>query len=71
MEFSYTIPLQKYLRTAPPSQKAETASFFCWDLHLLTLQGRKAVLVINCNSRYSILLFDLKETDWPCLPDLV
>ena len=72
MELGYTIPLQKYLKIEKPlPQKAETTSFFCWDLHLLTVQGRKAVLAMNCNSWYSILLYDMKETDWPCLPDLI
>ncbi len=72
MEFGYTIPLQKHLKMVELlPQKAETSSFFCWDLHLLTVQGRKAVLAMNCTSRYSILLYDMKETDWPCLTDLV
>ncbi len=72
MEFGYTNPLQKYLNMEKPlSLKTETASFFCWDLHLLTVQNRKAVLAMNCDSRYSILLYDMKETDWPCLPDLI
>ena len=72
MELGYTIPLQKYLNMEePPPHNAETATYFCWDLHLLTVQSRKAVLAINCNSRYSVLLYDMKDTDWPCLPDLV
>lgn len=72
MEFGYTISLQKYLKMEKPSpQKTETPSLFCWDLHLLTVQGRKAVLAMNCASRYSILLYDMKDTDWACLSDLL
>ena len=71
MEFSYTVPLQKYLKMELPPPKERTAPFFCWDLHILTVQGRKTALAMNRNSRYSILLYGMKETDWKVLPELI
>lgn len=57
MEFCYTRPLQRRLTMKPPFSQTAAAPFFCWDVHLLTVQGRKAVLAMNRASRYSILLY--------------
>lgn len=40
MEFGYTIPLQKHLKMAFPSSKPTIAPFFCWTVHILTIQQR-------------------------------
>lgn len=71
MEFGYTIPLQRYLKMELLPPKELTAPFFCWDLHILTVQGRKSALAMNRSSRYSILLYGMKETDWIILPELI
>ena len=71
MKFCYTPPLLKFLKIELPSVEEETAPFFCWDLHILTVQGRKTALAMNRNSRYSILLYGMKETDWKVLPELI
>ena len=54
----------------PPS-KQPIGPFFCWAVHTLTVQGRKAVLAMNCNTRYSILLYGMRAADWAHLPGLV
>ena len=71
MEFGYTIPLQKHLKMRTPSSAKAAVPFFCWDIHLLTIQKRKAALVMNCGSRYSILLYGMEATDWKRLPDMI
>ena len=71
MELGYTIPLQKRLKmeTLPPGPTV--APFFCWAVHVLTIQRRKAVLAMNCGSRYCILLYGVRTADWVRLPRLV
>lgn len=71
MELGYTIPLQKRLKmeTLPPGPTV--APFFCWAVHILTIQGHKAVLAMNCSTRYCILLYGVRAADWVHLPGLV
>lgn len=71
MELGYTLPLQKRLKMELPSSKSPIAPFFCWAVHTLTVQGRKAVLAMNRDARYSILLYGMKAADWVHLPGLV
>ena len=71
MEFGYTIPLQRHLKIKPPSSAEITAPFFCWDVHLLTVQKRRAALVMNCGSRYSLLFYGMNRADWKRLPDMI
>ena len=71
MEFCYTIPLQKHLKMAFPLSKPTMDPFFCWAVHTLTVQGRKAVLAMNRDTRYSILLYGIRAADWVHLPGLV
>ena len=71
MELGYTLPLQKRLKMELPSSKSPIAPFFCWAVHTLTVQGRKAVLAMNRDIRYSILLYGIRAADWVHLPGLV
>lgn len=71
MEFCYTIPLQKHLKMAFPLSKPTIDPFFCWAVHTLTVQGRKAVLAMNRDTRYSSLLYGMRAADWVHLPGLV
>ena len=71
MELGYTLPLQKQLKMELPPSKPPIAPFFCWAVHTLTVQGRKAVLAMNRDTRYSILLYGIRAADWVHLPGLV
>ena len=71
MEFGYTIPLQKHLKMVLPSSKPTIAPFFCWAIHILTIQHRKAVLAMNYSTRYCILLYGVRAADWVHLPGLL
>ena len=71
MEFGYTIPLQRHLKIKLPPPQTASAPFFCWDVHLLTIQKRRTALAMNRASRYCILLYGMDTADWERLPELV
>ena len=71
MEFGYTIPLQRHLKIKLPPPQTASAPFFCWDVHLLTIQKRRTALAMNRASRYCILLYGMDPADWKHLPELV
>ena len=71
MELGYTLPLQKQLKVELRPSKPPIDPFFCWAVHTLTVQGRKAVLAMNRDTRYSILLYGMRAADWVHLPGLV
>ena len=71
MELGYTLPLQKQLKVELPPSKPPIDPFFCWAVHTLTVQGRKTVLAMNRDTRYSILLYGMRAADWAHLPGLL
>ncbi len=68
MELGVTIPLRRYLRRPVPPDGREPDRRFCWDLHVITLRGRKSLLAVHCHSRYTFVLFDLSAAEWSELP---
>lgn len=64
MELGLTIPLQRHLKQPPPPYGAEPDRCFCWDLHVISLRGRKSLLAVHCQSRYAFVLFDLPPSAW-------
>lgn len=68
MELGLTIPLQRHLKLAPPPYGTEPDRRFCWDLHVISLRGRKSLLAVHCHSRYAFVLFDLPAPAWMDLP---
>lgn len=64
MELGLTIPLQRCLRRSPPPYGTEMDRRFCWDLHVISLRGRKSLLAVHCHSRYAFVLFDLPPATW-------
>lgn len=71
MELSYTIPLQKHSKMETPPPEPTAVPFFCWAVHMLTIQHRKVVLAMNYSTRYCILLYGVRAADWVHLPGLV
>lgn len=69
MELGLTIPLQKHLRIQAIPYWEETDRRFCWDLHVIPLQGRPSLLAVHCHSRYVFILFDLTRWEWERLPE--
>lgn len=71
MKFFYTLPLQWRLKIRLPFSRATTAPFFCWDIHMLMVQTRRAVLVADRASLYSFLFYGMNRMDWGHLPELI
>ena len=47
MELGLTFPLQRFLRRKPPDYGTETDRRFCWDLHVISLRGRRCLLAVH------------------------
>ncbi|HEY5556022.1 DUF6933 domain-containing protein [Acetobacterium sp.] len=49
----------------------EKNDLFCWSANLLTIKGRKAVVVVNDSNRFEFVLYDLKTKDSSQLKTLI
>lgn len=54
-----------------PEQLQEDNDLFCWSAHILTINRRKAVVVVNDSSRFGFVLYGLKAKDFSQLGDLI
>ncbi len=70
MELGLTIPLQRHLKIRNISYGEESDHGFCWDLHVIPLNGRASLLAVHCASRYAFTLFDLNWSEWSSLEDV-
>ncbi|MDE6899414.1 MAG: hypothetical protein K2P16_09160 [Lawsonibacter sp.] len=70
MELGLTIPLQRHLKIRSIPYGEESDRNFCWDLHVITLNGRASLLAVHCSSRYAFILFDLNWSEWNSLGDV-
>lgn len=68
MELGLTIPLRRHLKmdSLPHGETPDREA--CWDLHVITLRGRKSLLAVHCRSRYAFVLFGLSGAEWEALP---
>lgn len=69
MQLGITIPLQKYLKRKAPSYGEPCDLFFCWELHVILLQGKSTLVAVNANNRYAIILSGMKACDWKLMTD--
>ena len=70
MELGLTFPLQRFLRRKPPDYGSETDRRFCWDLHVISLRGRRCLLAVHSHSRYTFVRYDVAPLQWADLPGL-
>lgn len=70
MQLGLTWPLQRLLHTTVPYGEPLDRGF-CWDAHCITLRGRSSLLLVHCESRYTLVRFDLSSYDWSRLLELV
>lgn len=70
MELGLTFPLQRFLKRKTPPYGTEPDRRFCWDLHVITLRGRKSLLAVHCHSRYAFVRYDVAPLQWTDLPAL-
>ena len=64
MELGLTFPLQRFLKCKTPDYGTEPDRRFCWDLHVIDLQGRKSLLAVHCHSRYTFVRYDVTPLQW-------
>lgn len=69
MQLGLTIPLQRHLKLKNLSYGEPLDRQYCWDLHIITLQGRPSLLAVHCATRYTFTLFDLSVVQWGTLQD--
>lgn len=70
MELGLTFPLQRFLKIKPPAYGTEPDRRFCWDLHVISLRGRKSLLAVHCHSRYTFVCYDVPPLMWQDIPGL-
>lgn len=68
MELGITIPLERFLKMEKPSYGQETDNLFCWELHVILLQGRPSLIGVNCGTRFSFVLAGFTREDRERLP---
>ena len=70
MQLGLTWPLQRLLKVSVPHGDAIHRGL-CWDAHCITLHGRSSLLLVHCESRYTLVRYDLSPPDWSHLKELV
>ncbi len=64
MELGLTFPLQRFLHTEPLPYGVDLQRGFCWDLHVITLGGKKSLLAVHCLSRYTFVRYAPTWGEW-------
>lgn len=54
-----------------PATPEETAPLFCWHANIITLNRKKAVILVNDSNRYIIVLYGLIAKDFKKLDQLI
>jgi len=49
----------------------EEKDLFCWSAHLVTVNRRKAVVVVNDSNRFGFVLYGLKAKDFKRMDELI
>ena len=70
MELGLTFPLQRFLKQKTPPYGAQPDRRFCWDLHVISLRGRRCLLAVHSHSRYTFVRYDVAPLQWADLPGL-
>lgn len=64
MELGLTFPLQRFLKIKAPDYGTEPNRCFCWELHVIDLNGCKCLLAVHCYSRYTFVCYDVSPFQW-------
>ena len=64
MQLGLTVPLQRHLKLKNLSCGEPLDRQYCWDLHVITLQGRPSLLAVHCATRYAFTLLDVTAFQW-------
>lgn len=67
MQLGITIPLQKHLKIKTLSYGEPDDLFYCWELHIIRLQGKNTLAAVNASNRFAIVLWGMKAPQWKAL----
>lgn len=70
MQLGITIPLQKHLKIKTLPYGEQTALFYCWELHIIRLQGKNTLAAVNASNRFAIVLRGMKAPQWKTLEEV-
>ena len=71
MQFGITIPMERFFKITKPPYGNEIDNLFCWELHVILLQGRPSLIGVNCGSRFAFILGDIRPQNREDLPEIV
>ncbi len=63
MQFGITIPLERFFKLKKPPYGEPLDDLFCWELHVVLLQGRPALIGENCATRFAFVLAGIRQED--------
>lgn len=63
MQFGITIPMERFFKMEKPPYGSEFDNLFCWELHVIMLQGRPSLIGVNCGTRFSFILSGIRPQD--------
>lgn len=64
MQLGITIPLQKHLKIKTLPYGEQSDLFYCWELHIIRLQGKNTLAAVNVSNRFAIVLWGMKAPQW-------
>lgn len=71
MQLGITIPLQKHLKIKTLPYGEQTDLFYCWELHIIRLQGKNTLAVVNASNRFAIVLWGMTAPQWKRLGEVM
>lgn len=63
MQLGITIPLERFLNMKKPPYGENPDNLFCWELHVILLQGQPTLIGVNCGTRFSFVRGGLCRED--------
>ena len=63
MQLGITIPMERFFKMKKPPYGKKADDLFCWELHVIMLQGRPSLIGVNCGTRFSFVLCGIGPQD--------
>lgn len=71
MQIGITIPMERFFKFKKPPYGEKLDDLFCWELHVVLLQGRPSLIGENCGTRFSFVLAGIQLEDQEQLAQMV
>lgn len=71
MQLGITIPLERFLKMKKPPYGDALDDLYCWEIHVILLQGRPALIGVNCATRFAFALAGVCPEDRKALDRMV